>query len=162
SAQLTATSPTLHNAEQLSEDTPIYLFIHLPTTISELLSWLEGTCYFWSFDETGQSQMSAEECERWRLPVLTFNTDYLWLYSWPTHIYTALRDWQMVRGFDPTTSDWARSMGYPEWDIVGARKVQGQSMLATLIPALTGSEEKKAGSSWWEAIVGSGISAFGI
>ncbi|KAI3603639.1 hypothetical protein WG66_006045 [Moniliophthora roreri] len=117
-------------------------------SISELVSWMDGDFYFWSFDETGQSRMLKEECEKWGLPVLTVSTyDPVWLHSWPAHVYTALRDWQKARGFDPATSDWARQMGYPELEIVGARKVQG---------------EKKASSSWWEAIVGSGISAVGI
>ncbi|ESK85713.1 hypothetical protein Moror_10992 [Moniliophthora roreri MCA 2997] len=120
------TPPTLHNAEHPIEETlptPIYLFLHsLPTTISEFVPWTEGARYFWSFDETGQSQMSEEECERWGLPVLTFNIRYFdqfWLRSWLTHVYTDLQDWQKARGFDPTTSDWAQSMGYPEWKIVG-------------------------------------------
>ncbi|ESK82875.1 hypothetical protein Moror_1391, partial [Moniliophthora roreri MCA 2997] len=44
---------------------------------------------------------------------------YVTLSSWPTHIYTVLQDWQKARGFDPTTSDWARSRGHPELEIVG-------------------------------------------
>ncbi|ESK87838.1 hypothetical protein Moror_15331 [Moniliophthora roreri MCA 2997] len=149
--RLTA-SRTLCNGEypvKKNPPTPIYLFLHpLPMSISELVSWMDGDFYFWSFDETGQSRMLKEECEKWGLPVLTVSTyDPVWLHSWPAHVYTALRDWQKARGFDPATSDWARQMGYPELEIVGARKVQG---------------EKKASSSWWEAIVGSGISAVGI
>ncbi|ESK82963.1 hypothetical protein Moror_11804 [Moniliophthora roreri MCA 2997] len=122
--------PTLCNAEHPVEETPpapIYLFLHpLPTMISELVSWTERPCYFWSFDETGQSQMSEEECEQWGLPVLTFNIGHpsqVQLFSWPTHVYIGLQDWQGARGFDPTTSDWARSMGYPEWEIIGTRAV---------------------------------------
>ncbi|ESK81324.1 hypothetical protein Moror_12109 [Moniliophthora roreri MCA 2997] len=126
STQRLTTPPTLHNAEHPIEETlptPIYLFVHsLPTTLSELVSWMERPRYFWSFDETGQSRLSEEECERWSLPVLVPNTGYLdqvELYSWPTHVYTALRDWQKARGFDPTTSDWARSRGHPEWESIG-------------------------------------------
>ncbi|ESK81025.1 hypothetical protein Moror_16281 [Moniliophthora roreri MCA 2997] len=147
----TATSRTLRNDEypvKITPPTPIYLFLHpLPMSVLELVSWIEGRPCFWSFDETGQSRMSEEECERWGLPVPTLSKDSVRLPSWPTHVYTALRDWQKARGFDPTTSDWARHMGFPEWEIVGARKVQ---------------EEKKVSSSWWEAFVGSGISAVGI
>ncbi|EEB89742.1 hypothetical protein MPER_12128 [Moniliophthora perniciosa FA553] len=116
------TSPTLHNAEHLGEETPpspIYLFLHpFPMTISELVSWHKGKPYFWSFDESGKSQMSEEECERWGLPVI--EPDFpLILISWPIHVYSVLRDWQKARGFDPTTSDWARSMGRPELEIIG-------------------------------------------
>ncbi|ESK87962.1 hypothetical protein Moror_10876 [Moniliophthora roreri MCA 2997] len=75
-------------------------------SIFELVSWMNGHFYFWSFDKTGQSQMSEEECISVRLRL------------WPAHIYPALRDWQKARGFDPTTSDWARYMGSPEFEIL--------------------------------------------
>ncbi|ESK87965.1 hypothetical protein Moror_10879 [Moniliophthora roreri MCA 2997] len=154
-----AASPILCKDEYPVKETPptpIYLFLHpLPMSISELVSWMDGHFYFWSFGRTGQSRMSEEECERWGLPVLTlFTSSSVWLYSWPAHVYTALRDWQMARGFDPATFDWARHMSYPEFEILSdlgqfkeVRKVQ---------------EESKASSSWWEAFAGSGISAFGI
>ncbi|ESK87834.1 hypothetical protein Moror_15327 [Moniliophthora roreri MCA 2997] len=145
-------SRTLRNGEypvKITPPTPIYLFLHpLPMSVSECVSWIEGHFCFWSFDEIGQSRMSEEECERWGLPVLTASTyDTVCPRSWFTYVYTTLQDWQKARGFDPATSDWARHMGDPELEIVGARKVQ---------------EEKKASSSWWEAIAGSGISAFAI
>ena len=38
--------------------------------------------------------------------------------TWPSHVYTAIRNWQVARGFDPTTADFARSCGYPELDIL--------------------------------------------
>ncbi|ESK87082.1 hypothetical protein Moror_11923 [Moniliophthora roreri MCA 2997] len=150
-------SRTLRNDEHLIEETPptpVYLFLcPLPISVLGLASWIEGQLYFWSFDETGQSRMSEEECERWRLPVLTASThqveSFVQLLSWSTHVYTTLRDWQKARGFDPATSDWARELGYPEWEIVGMRKVQEE-------------EEKKVDGSWWEAFAGSGISAFGF
>ncbi|KAI3619467.1 hypothetical protein WG66_012811 [Moniliophthora roreri] len=146
-------SRTLRNRKRpvrKTSPTRIYLFLHpLPMTVSGLVSWIEGRPYFWSFDETGQSRMSEEECDGWGLPMLMLSTRYnARLRSWPTYVYTGLRDWQKARGFDPATSDWARELGYPEWEIVGTRKVQ--------------EEEKKAGSSWWEAFARSGISAFGI
>ncbi|EEB96028.1 hypothetical protein MPER_04906, partial [Moniliophthora perniciosa FA553] len=107
-----------HNAEH--ETPPIYLFLHpLPMTISELASWIEGIPYFWSFDEIGQSQMSEEECERWRLPALTIRTGPQ-LRSWQTHVYTALRDWQKARGFDPTTSDWHEVWVIQNMEIIDA------------------------------------------
>ncbi|KAI3618812.1 hypothetical protein WG66_009492 [Moniliophthora roreri] len=94
-------------------------------SVTEFVWWMDGHFYFWSFDKTGQSRMSREECERWGLPVLTVSAPYqvkkcnpLKLHSWSTHIYTTLRDWQKARGFDPTTSDWARDMGLPEVEIL--------------------------------------------
>ncbi|ESK88769.1 hypothetical protein Moror_17140 [Moniliophthora roreri MCA 2997] len=120
----------LCDSKPLVEETqpsPIYLFLHpFPMTISEVVSWFGGHFYFWSFDETGRCEMSEEECERWELPVLTCTTywpgDSIGMCSCPTSTYIALRDWQESRGFDPTTSDWAQELGYPEWEIIGVRK----------------------------------------
>ncbi|EEB91531.1 hypothetical protein MPER_10091 [Moniliophthora perniciosa FA553] len=117
STRFPTASHALRNDEHPTKEmppTPIYLFLH-PLPMS------------------GQSRMSEVECERWELPVLTLSIpNGVWLYSWPTYVYTGLRDWQKARGFHPTTSDWARHMGFPEWEIVGARKAQ---------------TEKKAGNS---------------
>ncbi|ESK84709.1 hypothetical protein Moror_621 [Moniliophthora roreri MCA 2997] len=123
---------------------PIYLFLRrFPESISEFMSWGRPGAYFWSFDETGQSGMSEEEYQS------------LGVLKWPTYVYTALQEWQEARGFDPTTSDWARSMGFPELEIVGVGKDHGQFEEVDV-------QEEKTGNSWWEAFAGSGISAFGI
>lgn len=103
-------------------ETPaIYLFVYpLPMTIPELVLWDRGytEAYFWSFDRNGQSKMSEEECEHWGIPELTAELHPFvrcsYLRSWPAHVYAALRKWQISRGFDPNTSDFARSLGIPE------------------------------------------------
>uniref|UniRef100_A0A0W0GBQ2 Uncharacterized protein n=1 Tax=Moniliophthora roreri TaxID=221103 RepID=A0A0W0GBQ2_MONRR len=137
----------------------VYLFLHpFPMAISELISWMNGRTHFWSFDETGQFAMSAEESEQWGLPKLTpcipqrppWNS--VTLSSWPSYVYTALCDWQTARGFDPTTPDFARHMGFPEFEIISVKKDQNEFE----------EEEEKSSGSWWEAIVGSNISAFGF
>uniref|UniRef100_A0A0W0FQT2 Uncharacterized protein n=1 Tax=Moniliophthora roreri TaxID=221103 RepID=A0A0W0FQT2_MONRR len=125
------------------QPSPVYLFLRpFPMTISELVPWFEGHFYFWSFDETGRCEMSEEEY--WR--------DSVMLHSWPTSIYTTLRDWQEARGFDPTTSNWAQELGYPELEIIGARKFN--VILKKLLTF-----KKTVG---WEAFAGSGISACGL
>uniref|UniRef100_A0A0W0GBT1 Uncharacterized protein n=1 Tax=Moniliophthora roreri TaxID=221103 RepID=A0A0W0GBT1_MONRR len=141
-----------------TEPPPIYLFLRpLPMTISEFMSWGERRPYFWSLDETGQCEMSEEECKRSGLPLLTcparWEDSSVQLRSWPTSTYTAFRDWQKARGFDPTTSDWARELGYPVLEIIGD---QGR------FEEVGVQEEKRVGGSWWEAFAGSGISAFGL
>ncbi|ESK86041.1 hypothetical protein Moror_9398 [Moniliophthora roreri MCA 2997] len=108
------------------ETRSIYLFLYPPPmTVSELISWLGGrTCtHFWSFDKDGRIRISEEERRQWGIPMLTPDTDYCTdLFTWPTHIHTALRNWQIARGFNPGTADWARECGYPELEIVGAKK----------------------------------------
>ncbi|ESK93226.1 hypothetical protein Moror_14611 [Moniliophthora roreri MCA 2997] len=132
---------------------PIYLFLHpFPKSLSELITW-RCQPYFWSFDKTGQSGMSEEECEKWGLPVLTSRIiGHFWVPQWPTYTYTALQDWQEACDFDPATSDWARSRRYPEFEVVSQRCFE----------EVVDIQEKETSSSWWEAIVGSGISAFGF
>ncbi|KAK7026085.1 hypothetical protein VNI00_015731 [Paramarasmius palmivorus] len=72
--------------------------------------------------------MSKEECRRWRIPELGKPLDWsdLELLSWPTDVYTALRKWQVARGFDPSTADWARSCGYPELEIIGGKEEEAR------------------------------------
>ncbi|KAK7056664.1 hypothetical protein VNI00_002381 [Paramarasmius palmivorus] len=106
------------------EPPPVYLFIHPPPTcISELISWLNGTtAYFWSFDETGQTCLSDDECEEWGIPKLELSCWGPHLLRWPAEVYQALHDWQVVQGFDPTTADFARHLGIPELEILGPTK----------------------------------------
>ncbi|KAK7016207.1 hypothetical protein VNI00_018959 [Paramarasmius palmivorus] len=104
----------------------IYLFIYPPPlSISECILWEKGhtKTHFWSLDENGRSEMSKEERRQWEIPelALSFRWDYVHLRSWPTYTYTALRKWQVARGFEPTTADWAQSHGYLELEIIGGK-----------------------------------------
>ncbi|ESK91285.1 hypothetical protein Moror_2830 [Moniliophthora roreri MCA 2997] len=139
-----------------SPSLPIYLFLYpLPESISEFASWRHQP-YFWSFDETGQSKMSEVEYERWEFLTITHKISGNFSTSkWPTYVYTALQDWQKACGYNPATSDWARSMEYPEFEIIGARKNQSWFEKVT-------NYQGKSSSLWWEAFAGSGISAFGF
>ncbi|KAI3604523.1 hypothetical protein WG66_008247 [Moniliophthora roreri] len=126
---------------------PTYLFFYpLPTSISELVPWMSmnDRFYFWSFDETA-------------FTLKAYANGSATLRSWPTHVYTALQDWQKARGFDPSTTDWERELGYPKLEIIGTRKDQAQLEEAVVIQ-----RERKTSSSWWEAFTGSGISAVGL
>ncbi|KAK7062770.1 hypothetical protein VNI00_000259 [Paramarasmius palmivorus] len=98
---------------------PIFLFVYPPPmTVAEYGLWDEVPPYFWSFDETGQYQMSEDEHKLWGLPVLKPKKSGIRVQSWPAHVYKSLRAWQTARGFDPTTSYWAQTLGYPELTIV--------------------------------------------
>ncbi|KAK7022952.1 hypothetical protein VNI00_016842 [Paramarasmius palmivorus] len=155
----------------------IYLFLYPPPMcISELKHWLDGDVptHFWSLDETGQSQMSDDELEEWGIPRFkpclspTYPDGALrivCLHSLPPHICKALRDWQIVQGYDPSTADYARYMGYPEYEIVNEPWPR-QAVPSESHQAEDQEEEKEEAriyeSTWWEAIPGSGISAFGF
>ncbi|KAK7021734.1 hypothetical protein VNI00_017311 [Paramarasmius palmivorus] len=100
---------------------PIYLFIYpLPMTMSGIKSWGINRTHFWSLDKNGRSEMTEEECRRWGVPELDTDVDFgeLYVFTWPSYVYAAIHNWQVARGFDPTTTNFAWSLGYPECDIL--------------------------------------------
>ncbi|KAF9259156.1 hypothetical protein L218DRAFT_990162 [Marasmius fiardii PR-910] len=73
--------------------------------------------YFWSHDPTGQNPLSWSMCKYLGLPFkLSLQVIYK-QYTWPTEVYKILHDYQIARGFDPRTTDFARSMGYQPWEV---------------------------------------------
>ncbi|KAK1228048.1 hypothetical protein PQX77_008927 [Marasmius sp. AFHP31] len=91
---------------------PIYLFVlpHPPVFNS---TWL----HFWSFHEDGQSRLSPESCLHFGLPTQLYFNNYSdrYLYSWTTVDYKCLHEYQLSRGFDPKTTDFARHLGYVDY-----------------------------------------------
>ncbi|KAL0573336.1 hypothetical protein V5O48_008614, partial [Marasmius crinis-equi] len=86
---------------------PIYLFVPLSAST------------FWSFDQDGQTPIPTDLCHYLDLPPsLSQDT---WEYTWPTSFYQALRDYQIGREFDPTTTDFARHNNYYIYDVVKDR-----------------------------------------
>ncbi|KAK7023388.1 hypothetical protein VNI00_016803 [Paramarasmius palmivorus] len=107
---------------------PLYLFVYpLPVSVLETMSWTQSRTHFWSLNESGQPELPEEEYEQWGVPTLEPSIKGpILLSSWTEEIYDAMRDWQVVRGFDPTTSNFARHMGYPELEIVGEERVKSR------------------------------------
>ncbi|ESK93141.1 hypothetical protein Moror_1077 [Moniliophthora roreri MCA 2997] len=97
-----------------SETLPIvYLFLRPPPIyLADIDSWLSQVS-FWSFDKNGTSEIPETECECLGLPYITFGEVLLRLYTWPKYIYDGLHAWQVARGFDPATVDFARSLDLP-------------------------------------------------
>ncbi|KAL0569926.1 hypothetical protein V5O48_012037 [Marasmius crinis-equi] len=91
---------------------PIYLFV--PSRSIEI---------FWSFDEDGRIPISHDLCKHLGLP--TKVSVECWQCSWQPQMYKTLRDYQAAKRFDPTTTDFAREVGFdgPSWEVVlpGAR-----------------------------------------
>ncbi|KAL0575958.1 hypothetical protein V5O48_006012 [Marasmius crinis-equi] len=81
------------------ECAPIYLFAY-PSRIST----------FWSFEEDGHLPIPDDLCKYLGLPIklsLAYYQD-----SFPTLTYKAMRDYQVLRGLDPATADFARHSGF--------------------------------------------------
>ncbi|KAL0567752.1 hypothetical protein V5O48_014240 [Marasmius crinis-equi] len=82
---------------------PIYFFIPLSGST------------FWSFDLDGQDPFTTDLCRYLGLPIrlaLNCTED-----SWPTSAYKALQTYQIARGFDPNTTEFAQHNGYPIYEI---------------------------------------------
>ncbi|KAK1216646.1 hypothetical protein PQX77_020714 [Marasmius sp. AFHP31] len=91
---------------------PIYLFVRPPPF--DLDNGRTSSVHFWSFDEDGHSPLSDDLCQDFGLPTTFSISQYSYSYSWSNEAYDSLRQYQLLRGFDPSTTDFARSLGFDE------------------------------------------------
>ncbi|KAJ8089525.1 hypothetical protein PM082_014781 [Marasmius tenuissimus] len=90
---------------------PIFLFVSLPP--SDLLNGKTSSFHHWSFHHDGHSHISPELCNNLGLPVfLGFCNQPPTSYSWPSNEYQWIHQYQLLRDFDPTTTDFARHLKY--------------------------------------------------
>ncbi|KAG7090147.1 hypothetical protein E1B28_011755 [Marasmius oreades] len=105
---------TLQNSERKQQRrqrcAPIYL----------ILFSFPSLCYHWSLDLTGQTPLSPDMCKYLGLPFkLSQPTKaYAFQFSAPTKIYKIISDYQIARGFDPKTTDFAQHLGWPTFKII--------------------------------------------
>ncbi|KAK1217452.1 hypothetical protein PQX77_019889 [Marasmius sp. AFHP31] len=88
----------------------IYLFVQPPPF--DLDNGDTSSVYFWSFDEEGHSPLSDNLCLDFGLPTTFTIYQVSKSYSWSNDAYDSLRQYQLLRGFDPSTADFAQSLGY--------------------------------------------------
>ncbi|KAL0565790.1 hypothetical protein V5O48_013894 [Marasmius crinis-equi] len=84
----------------------------------DLGPWLrEQNHYYWSLDPNGDAVMLDEQRKSLSLPSLT---ESLCVYHdrYPAEAYEFVQKWQEAKGFDPTTTDFACSMGFPILEIL--------------------------------------------
>ncbi|KAG7090213.1 hypothetical protein E1B28_011815 [Marasmius oreades] len=103
---------------------PIYLFL-IPDPSEHF--------YHWSFDLTGQNPFSSDKCKYLGLPFKLSVVMYRFERSWPTKVYKAVRDFQIVRGFDPKTPEFARYLGWPVFEIVAPSENRFQELETGMI-----------------------------
>ncbi|KAK1220085.1 hypothetical protein PQX77_017165 [Marasmius sp. AFHP31] len=89
---------------------PIYLFVRPPPF--DLDDGYTSSVHFWSFDEEGQSPLSHNLCQDFGLPTTFSISQFPYSVSWSNDAYDSLRQYQLLRGFDLSTTDFARSLGY--------------------------------------------------
>ncbi|KAJ8087467.1 hypothetical protein PM082_006297 [Marasmius tenuissimus] len=96
---------------------PIYFFIHSP--LRHLLDYKTLHHHFWSFHEDGQHRLLPESCRNFGLPYQLELEAMSWRScsnSWSTSSYQLIRRYHTLRSFDPTTPDFARHLGYGDYD----------------------------------------------
>ncbi|KAI3615570.1 hypothetical protein WG66_011807 [Moniliophthora roreri] len=144
-------SDTLSGAspvDPLSE--PIYLFLPPPPlTLARLKSWSS----YWSRDKDGERRLSKDECLRLCLPRFSRTP---WpvkpeLVSWPQSNYDEMYRYQLARGFDPKSTQFAESLGLPIWEPILPQK-----------DARSEEIQSSSGSTPWWSFGDLNIPAFGI
>ncbi|KAK1225897.1 hypothetical protein PQX77_011145 [Marasmius sp. AFHP31] len=91
---------------------PIYLFVRPPP--SDLGYRETSSLHYWSFHEEGRSPLSPDTCRGLGLPnALELHYELL-TYSWSSKDYQRIHQYQHHQGFDPSTMDFARHLGYDD------------------------------------------------
>ncbi|KAK1224760.1 hypothetical protein PQX77_012320 [Marasmius sp. AFHP31] len=88
---------------------PIYLFVYLPPP--DLSDGETSRLHFWSFHEDGQHRLSPKSCLEFGLPI-ELQLGYPSIPSWKFKNFKLNHQYQQLRGFDTTTTDFAQHLGY--------------------------------------------------
>ncbi|KAF9255434.1 hypothetical protein L218DRAFT_817459, partial [Marasmius fiardii PR-910] len=83
-----------------------------------ITTWMRGeNLYYWSSDPAGGSIMPESQRLHLGLPSLAPSFLGFDLRSWSIDIYDTIWTWQEMKGFDPTTTEFARSLGFPVMEL---------------------------------------------
>ncbi|KAI3609777.1 hypothetical protein WG66_007523 [Moniliophthora roreri] len=102
---------------QEDESRSIYLFVsclsleHIEV-LSDISPWLND---YWSFDSAGESEVPEYLRNLLGLPELELEVD---VRFGSLCVHDAIRRWQVARGCNPDTADFAEKLGYPELELV--------------------------------------------
>ncbi|KAL0569572.1 hypothetical protein V5O48_012394, partial [Marasmius crinis-equi] len=110
---------------QLRSQQPIYLFIRSSSAGSApfpLESCTTSSLHYWSFREDGQASLSADVCAQFGLPTeLELEVYQSFTYSWSNEAYETIKRYQIARGFDPSTDEFAKWLGFEMCEIGGEK-----------------------------------------
>ncbi|EEB90362.1 hypothetical protein MPER_11439 [Moniliophthora perniciosa FA553] len=86
---------------------PIHLFI---SPISDLRA-------YWTLDGQGKEELSEDLRRALGLPSFTFSARFMWI-SWDQRAYDAIKELQIRKGFDPSTTKFAEQLGYSHLKVI--------------------------------------------
>ncbi|KAK1227158.1 hypothetical protein PQX77_009792 [Marasmius sp. AFHP31] len=93
---------------------PIYLWVC--PLLPDMAQCESSSLHYWSFRVDGHCPLPPAVCHDLGLPVeLNFCYEDSWSWSWPSAHYECLHQYQLLRGFDPTTTEFARHLGYEHY-----------------------------------------------
>ncbi|KAG7087960.1 hypothetical protein E1B28_012001 [Marasmius oreades] len=107
----------------IANESNYYLFLlppppSLPGGFPDIHAWMSGkNLYYYSLDPNGKSVMTETQCLSFRLPPIVPNFTFRG-YSWNSDVYDLISAWQEKKGFDPTTTEFTRSLGYPIMEVI--------------------------------------------
>ncbi|KAG7088004.1 hypothetical protein E1B28_012043 [Marasmius oreades] len=108
--------------DMIDDETLYYLFLNpppqFPDSSPDVNAWMRGKKqYYWSTDPEGRSAMPEDQHLSLGLP--SFIPD-VWAeyYTWSADTYDLIRAWQEMKCFDPSTTEFARSLGYPIMELI--------------------------------------------
>ncbi|KAK1225900.1 hypothetical protein PQX77_011148 [Marasmius sp. AFHP31] len=91
---------------------PTYLFVRpLPSNLGHHRT---SSLHYWSFHKDGCSPLSPDTCRGLGLPTELVYRHSFHAISWSNEDYQRIHQYQLLRGFDPSTTDFARHLGHDD------------------------------------------------
>ncbi|KAK1216532.1 hypothetical protein PQX77_020827 [Marasmius sp. AFHP31] len=105
--KLSFVNPSKAQLERQSQQ-PIFLFVRPPP--SDPINRNTTSLHYWSFHEDGRSPLSPDTCRSLGLAIELEFDHKLSASSWSNKDYKRIHQYQLLRGFDPSTTDFARHL----------------------------------------------------
>ncbi|KAK7014817.1 hypothetical protein VNI00_019240 [Paramarasmius palmivorus] len=131
-----------------------YLFIRPPPLqVKDVEDWANSQISWWSFDNNGATEIPESTCQQLGLinPILDSVGVRLVHWSKPgVKAHDIIHAWQVARGFDPKTPDFARHLGFPIIERTAPRKTPKVEAVEDTNPEPE-LQESDSILSWWRA-----------
>ncbi|KAJ8094197.1 hypothetical protein PM082_023406 [Marasmius tenuissimus] len=108
----------------LRSNPSVFLFLTPPPStwgIHEVVLWKDlQHIYYWSFSPDGSTRLSEVERQEYGLPRLLISFTPL-AQTLRRQMYSSITTWQQSKNFNPTTTDFSRSLDFPTMEVIGAK-----------------------------------------